>query len=158
MSHHRQHAIEFLEESQKRLESARGSLVYYLDGIVLSEEQQTQFESVLRYIDRGLVQVNKALTEAPCGDLDEIRRFLSQPRMDTGDGVANSALIVTAVALNTYRKLHGVGDIHPDGNRAVNFDNGMRAIKVAWTNLDLAVWHIVDAIREEIYQDPNFAS
>ena len=132
--HHRAHAINHLNDANRML---RSTLVH----------ADTLGSSKLRiYTQKYINQVDAAIAALhdPDSDLDNIRRFVNHP--NTGESVANGMSSIRAIAITLV----------VDGNNLLAVRLLLSRQNKAWFSVDRAIWHIQDAIREEIYLDPEF--
>ncbi len=145
--HHRGHAVVNLESAIAQLGFARRSLDRWEASLANPDADffsrvRFNFEAAITDCEEVIVLLEGG------GDLDYIRRRLTKPTVASPEAAVNSLffamyeLAFTVVGTNgaDYDSLH----------RAIRrFDNG-------WRDVDMAIWHVTDAIREEIYDDPAF--
>ncbi len=149
--HHRGHAIVHLSNSCNQLEQSVISLDRWEDS--LPSPNLNTFKIARGNLARA--------TEAVCiivpdmlangEDLDVVRRELTQP---------NQIERPVSAVIDLFFVLYGIDftvvDTEGQGADYRNFYRFIARLNDAWKHLDLAIWHVNDAIREEIYEDPDF--
>ena len=149
--HHRGHAIGHLNEAVIKLNES----AWWLSRLYICDEWtslellriDTAISGAVLAIDQSVL-AKTALIE---GRLDNARRHINQPDMH---GTPKSALKLS-------RQMVEYGSVVVRVNKCpenLAFARGIAFDRMAkaWHLLDLAAWHINDAIREEIYNDPEF--
>ncbi len=157
MSHHRQHAIDFLDTASDKIAQAQISLGVFssqLDVTNLPVDEPTA-RTYIRQATLALANTGKLLVDAVSklhdtdpAVLDTVRAFLNNPR-EQSNYDDRSALYWCHYAI-----LFFMGLIAADPELPIN--QATRAVNDAWRDIDFALWHINDAIREEVYSDSNF--
>ncbi len=150
-THHRAHAIVHLGNACNQLNQSVISLNRWEDSL-LSPNLNTF----------GVARGNLArVTEAACitvpdmlangEDLDVVRRELTQP---------NQIERPVSAVIDLFFVLYGIDFtvVGTEGQGADyrNFYRFVARLNDAWKHTDLTIWHVNDAIREEIYLDPDF--
>ncbi len=145
--HHRGHAIIHLDNSCAQLKATRLALTRFEDSL---ENPRTGFFSRVRLnLELAIEDCEEVAFLLQDGeDLDVIRRRLTQP---TG---ANPKSTVRALFFALYEVAFTV--VGSDGADYDQFHRAIRRLSHGWSHADLAIWHVTDAIREEIYDDPDF--
>lgn len=154
--HHRTHAANHLIKTAGYLESAAIKLQQYSDAIDYSSVSEA--DSVAKYIRQAKARINelrvtnsRALEKLQDPstvpeNLETIRLLLNSPNSKAGMGYQFES---------TANKLRSVS-LH---FRVEPFDKSSAVIYLllhAWREWGAAVWHVTDAIREEVYLDPVF--
>ena len=158
MSHHRQHVIEWLDKASNQLTSGQHAFAEFLlkverpSGMPDSDwELRLQW---MREVSSSFVKAQRAIVTvmAKIGDdtqpveiLDEIRRLVNQPNKEGARSTAYHFFWAT-------RPLAYLGGLEPAEPLNLALIRGIEA----WDYVDRTIWHINDAIREEIYEDPAF--
>lgn len=148
-SHHRGHAIGFADSVIFNLNLMEKRLDNYVAICTLTPAQETSVEVLYRY--SGFVKDSLTLTigilNNQSGDLDDARRRVNRPNQSPPNSVSN-------LMLGLAHRARMLVTACPEGNGYLA--GVIQRISLAWEAVDLTIWHINDAIREEIYQDPNF--
>jgi hypothetical protein len=146
--HHRGHALGFITTVEFRLLVARSNL----DALEAANPGMDPVDVALinsyRQYGNGLelqVLAAKALLEGG-GDLDVARRLITQP-----NGTGPISAVTQAYAMTGH--LRNLGKNYGSNNYLVQ---AASSHNILWNSLDRVVWHITDAIREEVYNDPLF--
>ncbi len=147
--HHRVHALGFIEGMKFNINQMENKLTIYANGgCVFNEADQGSIDVLFRYalfLEDNLV-VLSGILEDPSGDLDAARRLLHQPDHVGGSasklivGLTHRARMLMLACPASNNQLQGV----------------VQRLSLLWEGLDRVIWHVTDAIREEIYQDPSF--
>ncbi len=145
--HHRDHAIVHLDNACEQLGFVEISLNRWevsVDGA--NPGFFTRMRYALRNALRDCEEVADMLEDGE--DLDIIRRRLSQPTESSP----------TSTVGTLFFALYGIAWTVVDTEDADydSFHRLLRRLEHGWRNVDLAIWHVNDAIREEIYDDPDF--
>ena len=158
MSHHRQHAIDFLDVVSDKIaetQIALGVFSSQLDVTNLSINEQTAREFI-RQATIALANSGKLIVDAVSklhdpdpAVLEEVRALLNNPREQSS--YDDRSLLYWC----HYAILFFAGLIGGDPEKPIN--DALRSINDAWRDTDFALWHINDAIREEVYNDQDFA-
>ncbi len=145
--HHRGHAVVHLDNSCAQLKAARLPLDRFEDSLA---DPRTGFFSRTRLnLELAIEDCEEVAFLLQDGeDLDIIRRRLTQP---TG---ANPKSTVRALFFALYEVAFTV--VGTDGADLDSFHRAIRRLVHGWSHADLATWHVIDAIREETYDDPAF--
>ena len=153
-SRHRQHVRSFL---QRVLRDANGATFYRLIDSLTDEQRNDRFvRASITYVVTAqqtiTFQVSEIGTILDTGkpkDLFKVRRILNQPAFDQD----NESLLAHAKNM-----IHSMGFL----SFAINEDNAtlyrfaLHQMDRIWNNLDMASWHIQDAINAEYYNDEEF--
>ena len=149
--HHRQHAIEFLQIAAGGFDR----VTIHFSGFVNKRDdpQLGHFgDAFIRYLENAARKTAQAvaLLEDDASDLDKVRRLIGQPR--TSSSGAASLLLQTSNAA-AYLCRFVQGEENEDKDELVET---IFILQGAWRAADFAAWHVVDGIREEKYNDPDF--
>lgn len=148
-SHHRKHAADRMDFASNRyVRHIITSTNRYRSVCELDEVSERNISVVEGYSEKLLVylpQWRKRLLDN--GNLDDVRRAMSQPAIGGGQSI----LAILAATIQHAKRQIGYC---PAGSQ--HLQNIITRAVSAWGLLDQAAWHIGDAIREEIYQDPAF--
>ena len=160
MSHHRQMAVEFLDTVGDELAQAEKDLSAFLKnydpslpqhvGALAEANVKFNVDSALFHMANAwslIVDILARLPSVAATELDSIRRLIHSPRDEAPESLLLELAIVQSYAVR-------VAGAEPSPNTRVFMDK----IQAAWRGVDFAEWHIIDAIREEVYSDPNFGS
>lgn len=148
--HHRGHALMHLETAKNHLDTS----ILFASIIEANESETDANRNFARryviYAQKYIKRMDQAkvILEDPNGDLDEARRKITSPgfgteldAVDWGMGtIEGIAMLMVNEDITNYLPLRKVFDQERRAGQSVNFVN----------------WHIQDAIREEVYQDPVF--
>lgn len=156
--HHRGHAIIRLEDAVEHLQISLDAA----DTIQTSlcafdtwpDARQTKWTGTVKnYIQISIDKSEnaRALLQVPVVDLDFVRRELTHPNNDTPQSVIRR-LKVVLINLGTIQQ----GMFTEDPDCVTYFRTVRMKVIKAWELIDQAVWHVHDAVREEIYGDPEF--
>ncbi len=146
-NHHRGHAIDRLAGMDEQFETIN----YHLDQIEskcsLKATAQLEVDIVRGYSDKMISWLPSFRAQVLTSDLDVVRRKFSQPDSSGPQSVAS----LLSAALHHAKELIG-------HCKKANFeiDGIIARISWAWALTDQVVWHVDDAIREEVYGDPLF--
>lgn len=149
-SHHRGHAIGFADQVVLHLNQMDKQLAAFVNaGCQFDDANNVDIDVLFRYSGfiKDAIQSAKAVLENPVGDLDVARRILNRPNSDLPYAV------VTRLRGMNIRARNLVGSCP---NADIRLRAVFQRITLAWEAADGTIWHINDAIREEIYQDPVF--
>ena len=158
--HHRSHAIDFLLAAADELaivqqEISRytnsyepGDALFYTDARVHSQLQN--IDNALDSIGTQISVALAHLADPRDASLDLARRSLTQP---TTSG-EKSAVMQAWIVIYTNNVIRN--NTEPGTSKGSNMLGVVGHGSVMWRHLDEAVWHVNDAIREEIYDDPVF--
>lgn len=147
--HHRGHAVGFLDQVDLHNGQFQKWVTLYANSCRFSAEDQTSIDVLFRYsgfLTDG-VAAERAILQDPNGDLDDVRRRINQPNHER----PNSSVTIVSGLLHRARMLI---PSCPAGNAYLR--NAIFRITLMWINIDRAAWHVNDAIREEVYKDPEF--
>ncbi len=153
--HHRLQAIDALEIAKIRFLLVPNQIVRFETCCdPLTASQLKQAERLFHYVDIGVKNLQSAIDilNDPSGDLNVARRFINDPKVP---GNNKGSMSGTLYALQSnMQKLMNMGPYDAERTKiAVSMDAQMR---IAWRFRDGGLWHINDAIREEVYNDPDF--
>ncbi|GAG41102.1 unnamed protein product, partial [marine sediment metagenome] len=147
--HHRGHAIAHLDGAINWLDSSIGLAALYRDNNADTELQVKRANKYVIYATKYRNRMSDALSLLSSGgDLDEVRRLMNAPGIP---GKRESALwgVTQIVAIiNTM--------ITEDAPNLARLKGVLRLQTKSAGLAGYALWHVNDAIREEIYQDPEF--
>lgn len=147
--HHRGHALAFLDEVDVHNGQLQKHLDSYESVCKLSGEDKLSLDVLFRYSGALFDSVSRArdILVDRSGDLDLARRELSRPNSEA----PNAANVLVSGLMHRARLLVGVCRKGDKYLPAI-----IQRITLAWVEIDHATWHVNDAIREEIYGDPEF--
>ena len=146
-AHHRGHAVVHLDNSCAQLRAARLPLNRFEDS--LANPLTGFFSRTHLNLELAIEDCEEVVLLLQDGeDLDVIRRRLNQP---TG---TNPKSTVRALFFAIYEVAFTV--VGSDGADYDMFHRAIRRLSHGWSHADLALWHVIDAIREEVYLDPDF--
>ena len=156
MAHHRQHAIQHLRDCASHVHGAQFKFSDFIDVSTnpnLSLGNSTApFLNHLANVSKDLVDL-VALLGDETADLDVIRRRISQPKLDTPtDPQPTSTLRDMRLAIYILQNI-SINEVNEAEDKLAMIT---RTLSAGWGFLDMAEWHIIDAIREEKYSDPAF--
>lgn len=152
--HHRGHALYYLERVEVGLLNVLGNIdaVWNSNGGILPPEDADKLEVIESHVE--LMQSQVVMVEAALRDcssnLKEIRRLVNQPK--------NLFLSPKAMLFSMKQASYTNGKII----YGQTVDNGkflgglIRTLSSNWQNLDIVLWHINDAIVEEVYGDDDW--
>lgn len=145
--HHRGHALDNIETIHVHFNQLLKHLAIYEDSCTLAEADQKSVDVIFAYTDSMIIQLDNVANAINAGSLDDARRILFQPNNEGKISIAKrlSGLVHRGRMLI---------DACPEENWRLASINAR--MSWAWQHLDFAIWHIHDAIREEIYSDPEF--
>lgn len=146
--HHRGHAIKQLEGfilfAGQIDDRARG----YARNCHLNNADAASVDVILNYssaaLNRGTLALN--MLYDPLADLDEILLLLNQPADNTTPMSATKR--ISGVLIRSRMLLPNACQ---DGLKFIA--RMQQSIEFSWRFLDRAIWHVNDAIREEVYRD-----
>ncbi len=145
--HHRGHAIVHLENALVQLVSARLSLDRWEDS--LANPDAGTFSRTRYNFEAAITDCEEVIVLLQNGeDLDIIRRRLTKPTVASPEATVNSLFFALYEIAFT-----------PVGSDGADYDKlhrVLRRLTHGWRNADMAIWHVTDAIREEVYDDPDF--
>ena len=144
---HFPHTTDKMNSSENYLRQAleKGDIVFSCDKF--TDFQQSRARNFHTYMDRAFEDMAEAreLLSWPGSDPHTIRRLLSQPHKKAHkDGGEPSALQWVAQQTRNLRFFVGAC---PENDEALNIM--IQKMTLGWQFLDLAVWHINDAIHQE---------
>lgn len=150
--HHRGHALYFLQRFDAAMDLALGKYerVKRENPHPLNPLDETQLEEIhqqILHMQDLAVEIDAALRDCDV-DLKEVRRMVNQPsNLYLGNPHAQTFRMKLAMyqggLMVTNQLLDDTGSL----------GDLQRSLAVAWQNTDLVLWHVNDAIKEEIYQD-----
>ncbi len=147
--HHRSHALEFLNHTKNAYLRSQFAMERFSDGGEFTAKQQKSINSIFAYISaiQGQVKRSDTYIACYCYDLDAVRRIINQPRpFGPPSALSRASTVIVHMTLLMGSR--------PDKNK--DLAKAIQDARFGWGNLDLAAWHITDAIREEVYNDPDF--
>ena len=158
--HHRGHAIGHAEAVKIHLNAVASMLAQFKACCSpLTEDQQAKADHLDHYIvaqnrrfDSVLTQLEDTLT--PASQLEAIRRQLNDPNMP-----ANNSASASATWYAMQSSAHRLIQAAPNGygtDRMLYLYILEQHLTNGWKRSDATLWHINDAIREEIYLNPEF--
>lgn len=151
-AHHRSHALGFLLESMEFHAESQHRFAIYLSrqqctGTPAQCAKVIEFTAIiglnLDLIDAKQAELHTALE---AGDLETLRALVNQPQQ-AGQSILQHMFRINYPA--AVLLFSGATPITP-------LQRLLISNTVAWRNMDRVIWHINDAIREEIYVDPAF--
>ncbi len=146
--HHRGHAVDHLDHGCKQLRFARTNLNSW-EASLLNPDANffARTRNNLELTIKECEEVAELLMDTN-EDLDVIRRRLNQPTVNPSFSASRTIFFALYEIAFTI-----VGTQGADYDQ---FHRLNRRMQQGWADIDLAIWHVVDAIREEIYNDPDF--
>ncbi len=146
-SHHRGHAVVHLENAIGQLVIARITLDRWENSLANPDpgffsRTRFNFEAAITDCEEVIVLLQDG------ADLDIIRRRLTKPTISSPEATVNSLFFALYELAFTVVGTDGA-DYDMLHRTIRRFDNG-------WRDVDMAIWHVQDATREEIYGDPAF--
>ena len=146
-SHHRGHAVVHLENALAQLVSTRLSLERWEDSLANPDpgffaRTRYNFEAAITDCEEVIVLLQDGV------DLDIIRRRLTKPTISSPEATVNSLFFSLYEIAFT--------PVGSDGSDYDQIHRVLRRLTHGWRNVDMAIWHVIDAIREEVYDDPDF--
>lgn len=155
--HHRQHAIEFLDKANTNLKDAQIFFSVFSSEVqlsALSVEEQAKKRGEISTAQVEMIEASAAIAhvlaimkDPNTSVLDEVRGIINSPRED----LTNKSVLFRLGRTFFYVSLF------IESQPVAKIPHVVRNLADAWENVDFALWHINDAIREEVYQDPNFS-
>ncbi len=152
--HHRGHALGFIDTIDVNIAIMESKTSQYVAaaaaaGCVFTDSEQQSIDVLFRYgkAVHDHQQIVRDILNDPLGNLDDARRKMNQPN---GDNPVSVAVLINGL-MHRHRSL---AQVCPAGDFYLN--QVEQRLTIAWTNVDRAIWHITDAIREEVYADPEF--
>lgn len=147
-SHHRGHAVDHLDHGCKQLRFARANLNNW-EASLLNPDPNF-FSRTRNNLELTITECEEVadLLLDPSENLDVLRRRLNQPT--TNPPISASRTIFFALYEVAFTVV---------GTQGANYDQFHRLnrrMQQGWADIDLAIWHVIDAIREEVYDDPDF--
>lgn len=157
MSHHRGHTINFMQEAMSELALAQTRFATYLKTADTPETTRHQLHR--RWSAYYMAHTAQAIIETMIElrkdkeQLEVARRILNQPQNDE----PRSSVREVQRAAGHMSQLQYIARDEPTKHHdALMLASATEHVTLAWVGLDRAIWHINDAIREEVYEDPNF--
>lgn len=161
--HHRGHAQTHIAEALDKFHAVNRSIEKFLDACSTEGWTQKNLDSISVIENYAQLAFNNATTASemlddPNIDLDEVRKMLNAPNNgpnDFDDGarrlsVADRIVTVIVMAKGLDNRLKAESY---ECERSIDFTiHGSKG----WQAIDNAIWHVQDAIREEVYFDPEF--
>lgn len=147
-SHHREHAAWRLDYIGRFITDTIWQADSYASVCALDAASERNIHVVRSYMvkmERYAPEWAKKIRDNV--DLDLARRGVSQP----ANGGGQSMVAIMAATLQHAKRQIGYCE---DGD--LYLQNIMTRISTIWGMLDQVAWHIDDAIREEVYHDPEF--
>lgn len=145
--HHRGHAVVHLENAIVQLVSARLNLGRWENS--LANPDPSFFSSTRFNLEAAIMDCEEAIALLQDGaDLDIIRRRLTKPTISSPEATVNSLFFTLYEVAFTV--------VGTDGANYDQFHRVIRRLTHGWRNVDMAIWHVQDATREEVYNDPAF--
>jgi hypothetical protein len=156
MSHHRGHAVGFLVEASGLLKGAQERWADYMRSADVPDTEE--FHLHRRWTAYYFSQTGQAIVEALVGlraqeaaRLDDVRRILNQPQPDEPRAATREIVrAVTHMAALLALTSKEPGKMHDERKLGDTQAHASRC----WESLDRAIWHVNDAIREELFNDP----
>ena len=143
--HHRMHTIAKLDTTVAYLTATFDHSPQVFSCAEFTDFQAARARNFHVYLDRAFADIAEAreLLEQG-GDLQTVRRLLSQPHKKDKDGMGPSALQWVAQQTRNLRFFVG-----PCPENAEALSMMIQKMTLGWQFLDLAIWHVNDAIEEE---------
>lgn len=149
--HHRDHVSMHLADGHRFLSASINSAYSMKKYEALSDKELKTVNKFILYAEKYLRRLESAqvLAATPASDLDELRAKLNAPGNPAGvfDSVAWGINTVTSIWILLI-------DYESPNLTRVRLTIGY--LRKANAFVDMASWHVQDAIREEIYGDPAF--
>lgn len=160
MAHHRQHTIGFLLSlAQEATNLTSGFTSFFSEEVTRPEDMDdATWNSVVnayKHVQHETVRMINTVAiiiemlQSPENDLkilDDVRAMLHSPQPQTANTLAADIFTI-----NFYYEVFQT-------TLSLPASGGDRRGKIRrmWESIDAAIWHINDAIREEVYNDPAF--
>lgn len=164
--HHRGHAIGYLEialghESDDN-KNVNHFFNHFIKNIDFTDENLEHSLKTVGYLEQSLTEMPKKMNEAifllqsgTADDLFIVRRLINRARR--GGPYQHRALLYHAFKqIFWLDQLAGFIVIDPPPGNLWAFSYTLNLMTKVWENLDLALWHVNDAIKEDFYEDPAF--
>ena len=148
--HHRGHAIDRLDQVIRWNNLATGYLTLAENMCEFDQAQQVVIDRLFHYFSRNISYSEQVIVMLadPMSDLDVARKKLYGPGLH-GDK--------SNVSMSLYSTSQYAGQLQGICDAGSNWiDATIRSVGLSWKWLDQALWHVQDAIREEVYGDPEF--
>jgi len=148
--HHRDHISERIDRVNISLDAIEQYLALYVATERLTPEETHLVENIGLFTDYMQAQGEYAqfLLALPFVPVDTIRPFFSQKKPEVDPPSLSYWLAVTLFYLSL------LNETTPN----TNVTSSIHQVMYAWMALDEVNWHIQDAIREEVYLDPDFGA
>ena len=148
--HHRGHAVEILNGNDNTLRLVVQQVTDFRAAGSYSAEDDQSMNIIIRFlnyvIDDG--EDTRALLLDLEGDLDEARGIVSQPLY--------SGISISSRMRGIRLRVSDLVGVNPALNYELN--QIMRNLTNVQFGFERVMWHIQDAIREEVYNDPDFGN
>jgi hypothetical protein len=145
--HHRGHALDNIEPMYVHFTQLQKHLNIFQISCTLDADAQASVDVIFLYTDKMVSDLGNAENAINAGLLDDARRVLTQPN---NDGALSVAVRMTGIVQRARMLI----DTCPEHNDSIA--RVLARMSWAWSLLDKAIWHVHDAVREEIYFDPEF--
>jgi len=153
MSHHRLHAADFIVKASQSAAGGLFQLGEYLKTGDTEGDIGVLIAAAVASIGKCQVFLVEAAVRIHAGDLDEVRSFLNQPKRKEGViSDATSALSRISIATSLLARAS-----RAKAEPSYELGHTIQYLSSGWDHIDRAIWHVNDAIREEVYNDPDFA-
>lgn len=148
--HHRGHALYFMERFHAQIDLTRNYLTSFeaRNEHIMTPEQKNAVRDALSRINQSQAQarnVEQNLRDCDT-DLVQLRRKVNSPSMSGPLSTPHSVL------KQLKNANYAMGKIEDLAEKAAH----ERTAAAAWELMDNVLWHINDAIKEEIYEDDAF--
>ena len=151
MTHHRDHALGHINSASNHLEFTQVKYARFLSSTTITNPPDVSHQEFLQRVVAvfdDLVEVSIMLGD-PSSNLDKARRKLTRANIAGSQATINHLKYAT-------NWLATVAEVEVGGNRA-ELGGAMRDLSQCWEFVDMAIWHVNDGIREEVYNDPAFS-
>ncbi len=154
--HHRVHASTHLVAASDKLRDTLDQFNHFTAENVAT----LKLTGLANIFLTNLAALNNEMTEAvamlgdQASDLDVVRRLVSQPKLATPEVPQPDSLLRRVRQTQHYLTRFIVEETNEKEGPLMDI---IESLGSAWEFIDLAEWHVIDAIREEKYNDPAFA-
>ena len=146
--HHRGHAVTHMDDSLRFLDAALVIAENNRDDPATPEQASYHLNKYLIYAGkyRNRIEAARELLLTG-GNLEDIRRLVSAPGFGAEKESADYGIAITVSILAVAVR---------EGGNSFQMSMILTRHSKADQFLGWAHWHVIDAVREEIYQDPEF--
>lgn len=155
--HHRGHAAQALSKAAIQLESGHQHYITWTESVTIPASRGIHHRQIIGFFIQTAADLTEAtalLQDETPGKLDEARRLLSEP---------NRSVRPMGTTRKLRQLLYYLGFVIPlvelgDSSNNESLKRVLVNVATLWLELDYALWHIQDATREEVYNDPAFSA